>query len=183
MSKTNSVSISSIEEYQISATKEKQIASLLTKCFADYPTGKTFLKQVPNFRILALHGKQIVGHIAVDHRYINNGGSEARVFCLSDVCVDPDFQSKKVASRMISYIETVATKHGLDFLLLTALKTNLYYNNGFRVKDNEFKWLVLQDRTSLGLVKRRIPKTVMVKRLSKQIWSKDGLIDLAGPIF
>lgn len=170
------------EEFQFSITMQKQLHDLISKCFSEYPEGKTFLKQAPHFRILARSGKKLVGQIAVDYRHINNGGQTAAVFCLSDVCVHPDYQSQKIGSKMLELLEKEAIKNKLDFMLLTATETGLYYKNGFRIKNNIFRWLMIQGMESLGLNQRRLEKTVMVKRFSKQKWSK-AIIDLAGPIF
>lgn len=83
---------------------------------------------------------------------------------------------------MLQMVEKEAEKYKLDFMLLTATETGLYYKRGYRVKNNVFRWLMIQRMESLGLNQRRLEKTVMVKRLSKQKWSKD-VIDLAGTIF
>lgn len=178
----NKITYETIAEYTLSLPQKKRLAELIAVCFSEYPAGKIFLKQAPHFRLLAFSGKRIVGQIAVDYRHIKNGSSTAEVFCLSDVCVAPDFQSQKIASQMLQLLAKAAVKSKLDFILLTAVDSALYYRQGYRVKGNVFKWLIVQDAKSLGLNQRRIEKTVMVKRIGKQTWSKD-VIDLVGPIF
>jgi len=83
---------------------------------------------------------------------------------------------------MLRLLEKEAVKYGLDFLLLTASDSSLYYKLGYRVKSNVFRWLMIQGMESLGINQRRLEKIVMVKRISKAKWSQD-IIDLAGPIF
>jgi len=176
------ISYKQVAEYTLKPAQKKRIAELLGTCFSEYPIDKIFIKQAPHFRLLACAGRKIIGQIAVDFRHIKNGEQTAAVFCLSDVCVDPVFQSQKIASQMLQLLEKEAAKSGLDFLLLTAADSALYYRQGYRVKNNIFKWLIILDAKSLGLKQRRLEKTVMVKRISKQSWSKN-VIDLAGPIF
>lgn len=181
-SKIKKILLTRVEEYQLLEKEQTQLHELISQCFSEYPSGKTFLKKAPHFRIMAKSGKKLVGQIAVDFRHINNGGKSARVFCLSDVCVHPDYQSKKIGSTMLKLIETEAIKNELDFMMLTAMDSGIYYKQGYRVKNNVFRWLMIQGMESLGLYQRRLEKIVMVKRLSKQRWSKE-IIDLAGPIF
>ena len=184
MAKTKKIKISyeKVAEYALKSAQKKRLAELLATCFSEYPSDKIFIKQAPHFRLLAYAGRKIIGQIAVDFRHIKNGDQTSIVFCLSDVCVDPVFQSQKIASQMLQLLEKEASKYKLDFLLLTAADSALYYRQGYRVKNNVFKWLIIQDAKCLGLKQRRLEKTVMVKRISKQSWSKD-VIDLAGPIF
>ena len=114
--KTKKIEYLRIEEYQCTPKMQLQLHELISKCFSEYPEGKTFLKQAPHFRYVARSGKKLVGQIAVDFRHINNGGKSAKVFCLSDVCVAPEFQSQKIGSRMLQLLEKEAVKNILYLL-------------------------------------------------------------------
>ncbi|NNE29170.1 MAG: GNAT family N-acetyltransferase [Saprospiraceae bacterium] len=158
------------------------MAVLLEKSFPQYPEGETFLQQAPDFRVVSRHKRKIVSQVAVDFRMIRNGKNSARVFCLSDVCVHPDFQSRQLGTQMLKWLESEAQKNGIDFILLTSGVQGFYYKLGYRYKENIFKWLLIRNGKSMGLLQRRLRSTVMVKKISQEVWS-NGIIDLAGPIF
>lgn len=168
--------------YELTAPEKNAIRQLLAFCFSDYPKDRMHLKQCPSFRLLAYDGPQLIGHIAVDHRQMNNSDQLIEVFGLSDVCVLSNYRSQKVATQMIKKISELAQKQAIDFLILIAWDVEVYLSMGFQQVDNTCRWLILHKDRSLGLAQRSIPDGLMIKALGTQKWEQ-GLVDFMGPIF
>ncbi len=177
------LSIDRVEEFELKESESIKVCDLLACCFPDYPTDAIYYKQLPSFRYLAFQATQLIGHLGVDFRMINNDGHLLKVLCISDVCVHPNYRDHQIASSLLQRLETDAIKKKIDFLILISNDSKVYYHNGYRSKDNTFKWLMIQNDKSLGVVERKLGKNViMVKKLGAQPWST-GLTDLLGPIF
>ncbi|MEM9822839.1 MAG: GNAT family N-acetyltransferase [Bacteroidota bacterium] len=170
------------EEFCLSAQDHRAIEKLLAMCFPEYPKGRTYYKQIPDFRFLVWEANQLIGHLAVEHRLINVAGSIAKIFGVVDLCVDQAFQDRKIASQLLQELETLGKSNGIDFLLLAAAQHRLYQNNGFQLVNNTFRWLIINDHQTFGVGNRRIKDSMMIKALGKQQW-KTGQIDLLGPVF
>jgi len=171
-----------IPEYEMDASLERSIHDLLKKCFPGYPNDKTYYKQTPSFRVLSQEDKQVIGHVAVDFRRINQAGKLATIFGLSDVCVDPAFRGLKWSARLITFIEALALKKQVDFLILIAADISFYEGLGFEEVDNPHRWLIIQNDQSLGLAQRPLSPGLMIKSLNGQVW-EPGPVDLLGAIF
>ncbi|HHH49436.1 MAG TPA: GNAT family N-acetyltransferase, partial [Saprospiraceae bacterium] len=78
--------IDRLEEFAIKEKTKVQIGVLLKNCFSDYPTDRIYYKQIPNFRYLVFEKKQLIGHMAVDYRHVNIGGTIASIFGVADLC-------------------------------------------------------------------------------------------------
>ena len=171
-----------IPEFEIDASLEKSIHDLLKKCFPGYPNDRTYYKQIPSFRVLSQKDNQLIGHIAVDFRRINQAGNLVPIFGLSDVCVHPEFRGLKWSARLIKFIEALALKRQVDFLILIAADISFYKGLGFEEMNNLHRWLIIQNDQSLGLAQRALSPGLMIKSLNGQTW-KPGLVDLLGAIF
>ena len=77
--------IQRLEEFQINRTVQAQIGQLLKECFPDYPEGRSYFRQLPDFRYLAWKDQQLVGHMGIEHRMINNDGQTLRIFGIIDL--------------------------------------------------------------------------------------------------
>jgi GNAT superfamily N-acetyltransferase len=172
-----------IEEFRIDPSAAAAIQRLLRACFPDYPPNRTYFRQIPNFRFLAWHGDgQLVGHCAIEHRLINNAGVVLRIFGIADLCVAPPQQHHRLATRLLGETEALARAHGIDCLLLLAKEHGLYLNNGFVAVDNPGKWLLIQNDQTLGVARRSLENSLLVKPLGERIW-QSGLVDFLGHIF
>lgn len=171
-----------LEEFQIDAQKEGHIAELLGQCFPDYPGGRIYLKQLPDFRYLCWESDGLIAHMAVEHRLVNNDGELFRIFGIVDLCVAEAFQHRKLASRLISELSILGLQHRVDFLVLMAKDHGLYLSNGFQAVSNNCRWLMIQEHQSLGIAQRRVQSSLMVKALGKKKW-RPGLVDLLGHVF
>lgn len=171
-----------IEEFQIDETTQEAIRSLLLKSFSGYPAGKSFFKQAPDFRYLLWEKDYLIAHMAVEHRYINNSGQLLRIFGVADLCVDEDFQHQKIASRLLLELETLGKLYDIDFIVLQAQDQQLYINNGFQAQSNLCQWLLIQNNTTLGVARRRLEQSLMIKPLNQKQWGT-GLVDFMGHVF
>ena len=99
------MNIKRVEEFLIRESDRAKIHALLSECFSDYPKGRTYYKQLPTFRLLAWEGDDLVGHLAVEHRMMNNAGNLIRVFGIVDLCVAKDFQHQKIGTQLLDQLE------------------------------------------------------------------------------
>lgn len=177
----SAVRIERWEEYQIGEGIQAQIAALLARCFPGYPAGRSYFKQLPSFRFLAMHQEGLVGHLAVEHRMIQISGMSARIFGVADLCVEPDFQGRQTGSRLLANLEREALQYGLDFIVLMGEKT--YYERlGFTTAENPCRWLSIRNHETIGLMQRRLPGQLLYKPLGEKKW-REGLVDFLGYMF
>ena len=176
------MNIQRIEEFQISTATHQQIQTLFADCFPEYPKDRTYFKQVPTFRYLVWEKDRLVGHLGVDHRIIRVGNQSVSIMGIVDLCVDPAFQSQKIASNLIHQLDTLSQKHQIDFLVLVTGDHNYYRKHGFQLVQNVCRWLIINNHQMLGIGHRRIEESLMVKPLGDKPWNT-GLIDFLGHIF
>ena len=176
------IRIDRVLEADITADWESQIHRLLVGAFSVYPKDRIYYKQMPAFRYLAFDGDEIVGHLAVEHRMIRVGDQREEIFGLSDLCVEPEFQKHNIASGILECLEDLADKRNIPFLVLSAGEVDFYSKKGFIARENQCRWLFIQDYQTLGVVTRDIPGGLMVKELTERSWP-DGLLDFLGHIF
>ncbi len=172
-----------VEEFQINKALHLKVQSLLELCFADYPVSQDFLHQKPNFRYLMLDDKKLVGHMAVDHRIIQLDDQVFSIFGIVDLCVHPDYQHKKHASKLIQTLEALANEHEVEALLLFSNLFSFYEKLGFQKKSNKCRWLMIQNNVSLGVARRSLDNCLMVKILSDKKWPSEKELDLLGHVF
>lgn len=168
--------------YELQTTEKTAIGLLLEDCFAQYPKQRIHLNQCPSFRLLVFEDQNLIAHLAVDFRNMNNSGELISVFGISDICVLPAYRSKKIATKMIEKISKLAQVQAVDFLILIAWDMDIYLSMGFQQVHNTCRWLMIHQDQSLGLAQRQIPDGLMIKSLSNQTWGT-GLVDFMGPIF
>jgi GNAT superfamily N-acetyltransferase len=171
-----------IEEFQVNPQIHEKIRQLFEECFPHYPKDRTYFKQLPNFRYLYWEGDQLIAHMGVEHRMVNNAGQLLSVFGIVDLCVSLPFQHQKIASLLLKELEKLGKEHQVDFLLLAAADTQLYLSNGFDMVSNHCKWLMIKDHAIFGVIARRLENTLMVKTLNDKEWREGGL-DFLGTIF
>ncbi|MEO0338623.1 MAG: GNAT family N-acetyltransferase [Bacteroidota bacterium] len=168
---------------EVVCTELKAITELLQQAFSDYPSGKTYTKQVPSFRVLTFDKEEkLIGHIAVHYRLMALGNQPIKVFGLSDVCVEASVRNQGLAKRMVNYLVGIAITYDIDYLVLVAWETMVYESLGFQICNNPCRWLIMQNNQSLGLAQRHSPEGLMVKSIGSKKWNND-LLDFLGPIF
>jgi len=171
-----------LHEYEIDELLEAAIAGLLGECFPEYPKGRIYYKQMPDFRFLCWENEALVAHMAVEHRIVNNEGQLLRIFGITDLCVAEPFQHRRLASRLISELAILGLRCRVDFLLLMAKDHSLYLSNGFKLVANSCQWLMISEHNSLGVTRRQVRSSLMVKALGKKQW-RPGLVDFLGHVF
>lgn len=174
--------IQRIEEFKINKKKHTEISELLQLCFSSYPAHQSFYKQFPSFRFLVFKEKKLIAHLAIIHRLIKVGEENVIIFGVSDLCVHPDFQHKKIASVLLEELGSLGKKHKIDFITLIAQDQKFYKKNGFEAVNNNCRWLIINDTQALGLAQRSLGNALMIKTLSKKNWGK-GMVDFQGCLF
>ncbi|MFZ2899341.1 MAG: GNAT family N-acetyltransferase [Saprospiraceae bacterium] len=170
------------EESRIDEHLKLRISGLLAQSFPGYPSGRIYYRQLPSFRYLASEGKQLVGHLAVEHRMINAGGTPANIFGIIDLCVEASRQSLQIGTKLLSALEADARSEGIDFLVLISGEQGFYERAGFRVENNLCRWVSIGDHISIGLVQGRLPGSLLVKPLGGKKWG-EGVVDFLGYMF
>lgn len=175
------MTITHTPDYLLTPLQQAHIATLLQRTFPSYPARSHF-RQLPHFRILAHDDSgTLLGHIAIEHRMINNAGQILRIFGLADVAIHPDQQNKGLGSKLLQFTEQLARDTAVDALLLIAAEPEFYLKNDFLAVENDCKWLFLQGDQTLGVLQRRLGG-LMVKMLQGGAW-RSGQLDLLGHIF
>jgi len=174
--------IQRIEEFKINKKRHSEISELLQLCFSSYPADRSFYKQFPSFRYLVFEEKKLIAHLAIIHRMIKVGEENFVIFGVSDLCVHPDFQKNKIASVLLQELEVLGKKHHIDFIALIAQEQKFYKKNKFKVYNNDCRWLIINERQSLGLAQRNLDNALMIKSLGEKKW-KDGMVDFLGCLF
>ena len=174
--------IQRIEEFKVNKKQHLEISELLKLCFSSYPADRSFYKQFPSFRFLVFEEKKLIAHLAIIHRIIKVGEESVVIFGVSDLCVHPDFQHKKIASVLLEELESLGKKHKIDFITLIAQEQKFYKKNGFQAVNNDCRWLIINEIQSLGLAQRSLDNALMIKPLSEKNWG-DGMVDFQGSLF
>lgn len=171
-----------IEEPLIDESTQLKIRSLFDQCFPQYPSVRTYLKQLPNFRYLSFENEQLIGHLAVEYRMIRVSDEVCSIFGIVDFCIDEQYQLRRIGSQMLHELETLAKQCRIDFLVLQASEPAFYLHQGFQQADNLCRWLLIQEHQSIGLSQRRLPDSLMYKPLGNKTW-ENGLVDFLGSLF
>lgn len=176
------IKIERVEEFALSAPAEQAVSELLRQAFPGYPAGRSFYKQRPSFRYLCWEGPRLIAQMGVCHRMIHNGGQLCEVFGISDLCVEVGRQRQQIGSALLEALAKLGEAHRIDFLVLLAAEHNLYLANGFRLVDHPCAWLMVSEDKSLGIARRAVRASLMVKPLGGQAW-REGLVDFLGTVF
>ncbi|PHN02986.1 GNAT family N-acetyltransferase [Flavilitoribacter nigricans] len=173
--------IERLEEFKLSGTVRAKIAALLKEGFGVYPEGRTFYKQLPDFRYLAWDGEDLLGHLAAEFRIINVGGTLLPIFGVADLCVTPSRQQERIATQMLRELEALARSSNVEFILLTGSEPNVYKGMGFDRLERSCRWLLMNNLSTLGVIRRSV-NNIMIKCLGDRTWP-EGEIDFLGHIF
>lgn len=176
------MTIQRIEELFIDIPTREAIHSLLEDSFPDYPQGQTYYKQLPDFRYLAWEAQELIGHMAIEHRLINNDGQILRIFGIADLCVAKSFQRQRIATKLIQQLLELSQTIGIDFILLIAEEDTFYHQIGFHPVQNNCQWVLIHRHETFGVVQRRMDSGLMIKGVSEKNW-RNGKVDFLGHVF
>jgi len=174
--------IQRIEEFSITNEQAQDIHQLLATCFSGYPNGRTYHKQLPNFRFLAYEAADLIGHLAVEHRMIAVDHQPFVIFGVVDICVAPAFRQKQVAATLLLKLEQLGHQNNIDFIMLTAGAADLYLKNGYQLHSNSCRWLFISDHQTLGVKHHHLAEALLVKSLGEKKWT-GGVVDFLGTVF
>ena len=83
---------------------------------------------------------------------------------------------------LLEELENLGKKHKIDFITLIAQEKKIYKKNGFKVYNNDCRWLIINETQSLGLAQRNLDNALMVKPLNEKKWN-NGMVDFQGCLF
>lgn len=173
--------IERIEEYRISQTTSSHIQKLLQQAFWQFPAHRIYYKQVPHFRFLVWELEQLIAQVGIEFRVISLNSQPVRIFGVMDLCVDVEYRSKRIGTKLLQKVEEEGRTYGIDFILLFAGDQRLYKSQGYQQTNNTCKWLLINNHQSLGIVHRNI--NLMVKQIGYKPWQAGVLADLLGFVF
>lgn len=176
------INIQQIQEHEITEKQHQAIQALLQQAFPSYPKNRSYFHQIPSFRYLVWHNDELIAHLGVNHRVISLNNELASIFGVMDLCVKTDFQSNKIAARLITRLEKLSHKSNIDFLVLVAEQHDFYLNNGFKLVKNTARWLMVHQRASFGIAQRKLDDCLMIKSINGKSWEK-GTVDFLGAMF
>ncbi len=87
-------------EFDISYQDHRHITQLRNLSFPDSAVPRSYCKQLPHFRYLVHEHGNLVAHPGVDHRMILVGERAVHIFGVIDLCVDPLFRRKGIATTL-----------------------------------------------------------------------------------
>ena len=179
----NTLEIVVLPEYAISAEVGSQLQILLDQCFPDIFEGRTYFKQLPHVRLLAMDEGSVVAQVGIDARVVTVGGTTVSIFGLIDLAVHPASRGKRIGTQLLAEAERIACAGEREFLVAMADRHDLYLKQGYdRVQPALTKWLAIEDRQSVELMTRDLSNCFMVKPLTEKSWPA-GTIDMLGYIF
>ena len=175
-----SMNIDMLAEHAIAPAVHVKIHKVLAECFPGYPD-RSYFKQIPHFRYLGWREGELIAHMGVEHRVINQSGTPWNVFGIVDLCVVEPARSQGYAGNLIAELEKLARDSGIHAVVLFADDPRLYLGNGYSQVSNTVKWVMLNEHETIGIAERPVGE-LMVKTLDGRHWSPD-LVDMLGYIF
>lgn len=169
-----------IDEFCLTGVQRLEIQQLLLECFPDceFAESRTYLKQLPQRRLLAIDSAKLIGHLGLEHRVIGFDGDAATILGVLDVCVTTTQRGQGIASSMLQYVEDLGRRFEIEFLMLFATDARLYERNGFVRADNPLRWVKMDEHQTIGIAEQPLVE-LMIKPLTSRPWPA-GLVDLLG---
>ena len=128
--------------------------------------------------MLVWQNQSLVGQMGVEYRVLGSQDGPLRIFGAIDVCVAPECRNQGIATQMLTWLEHLGQSSRVDFMILFALKPDLYRRNGFYAPMNPLRWVKIHEHQILGIGEEVLPE-LMVKGLSGKAWPS-GMVDLLG---
>jgi predicted N-acetyltransferase YhbS len=179
----STIEIVATPEYAISAEVCSQLQILLDQCFPDTFAGRTYFKQLPHIRLLAMDEGSVVAQVGIDGRVVTVGDTTVSIFGLIDLAVHPARRGRRIGTQLLTEAERIARAGEREFLVVMADRHDLYRKEGYdRVQPALTKWLAVEDRRSVELMTRDLSDCFMAKPLTEKSWPA-GTIDMLGYLF
>ncbi|WP_250518536.1 GNAT family N-acetyltransferase [Caballeronia sp. ATUFL_M1_KS5A] len=175
--------ISLVAEMAVSASAERSLAGLLDMCFPDTFAGRTYLKQLPQARLIHRQDGEIVGQAGLDYRIVRIADEIVRIVGIVDLCVAPHLRGEGRASAILKAAAELAANARANFTVLFADKPDLYLRNDYQsVRPALITWLAIDERTTYGVQERDFSGIFMVRPIAGAEFPQ-GKIDLLGYLF
>ncbi|MGI3902850.1 MAG: GNAT family N-acetyltransferase [Janthinobacterium lividum] len=175
--------IEAYAEVNVPLAIREQISSLLDEAFPAVFEDRTYFKQWPHQRLVAVKDRKVVGQLGLDYRAIRVGDQVIGISGIIDLCVRRTHQGNGIGSALLQRAEIHAREGNVPFMVLMADKPDLYKRNGFvNIHPAFTKWLGIEDRASNSLIDRDLSDCFMAKALTNVSWPS-GTIDLLGYLF
>ena len=171
-----------VDELEIDEALDARLLALLRESFPDFALDRSYYKLPPRFRLLAMEGEELAGHVGIDARVVGTDEGPARVFGVVDLCVAAAHRSKGVGTALLERAEALAREARADFVVLFADDHRVYLRNGFVRAENLCRWTMLHEHRTLGVKEAPLDDCLMVKAVGERAWPR-GTIDLLGHVF
>jgi GNAT superfamily N-acetyltransferase len=178
--KTTEIEI--VPEWKLTPKHHLALRKLLSVCFPEFLSSRIYFKQLPQFRLLAWRGEELVAQVGIEHRVINVSGTPFRIFGVIDLCCHPDSRRQGFGSSLLQHLEGMARTQEIDFVILFADDHQLYEREGFKRVGNDCKWLGIDEHKTLGILEENMSNCMMVKPIGSADWPS-GLVDMMGYLF
>lgn len=169
-------------ESEITSQEHSAITLLRNACFNSCARKRSYFKQLPHFRYIAVEHNEIVGMVGVDHRMISIDGSAYSIFGIIDLCVAGSHRGQGIAAALIMAVESQARPSEIDFLVLMADNYAFYEKLGFELRNNHCAWLRIDDFKNYGIAFEKLDRELMSKCLGTEKWP-NGMLDFLGYLF
>ena len=172
-----------IDEFKIDEKTKTQISELLKICFPeeDYE-GRTYFKQIPQYRMLVKEKDELIGQLGLDYRVMTIDKKPIRVLGIIDLLILPNKQNLGIGTKMLNEINKIAEENNnnIDFIFLVADKHKFYENSGFKLTKQKVKWFATENHINYGIQEGEFDKCLMIKQIGKTEWVENSELDLLG---
>ena len=159
---------------ELSGETERAAQSLLKTAFPDF-VGEYYALVPPERIVLLWDGDVLIGHATAYVRPVLLGDEEVTIGLIGDVGVDPRFQRRGHAKRLVREAHALFAGQSLPFSVLFAYDPPRYRSSGYRDMTNETRFL-----DGAGQWRQLVFRGGMVAELCERRWP--GLtLDLRGP--
>jgi N-acetylglutamate synthase-like GNAT family acetyltransferase len=172
-----------IDEFKINEKTKNQISELLKICFSDEDYGgRTYFKQIPQYRILVKENGNLIGQLGLDYRIMTINKKPIRVLGVIDLLVSPEKQKLGIGTKMLDKLNRIAEQNriNVDFILLVADKHKFYEKSGFKLTKQNVKWFATENHINYGIQEGKFDNCLMIKQIGRTKWEDDTELDMLG---
>lgn len=173
--------IEQINEWDLSATDEADIADLLAQSFETDFGARSYFQQRHHTRFIARDAGRVLGHMALCYRDIRLGDALMPIWGLAEVATSPRARGRGIATQLlqaaIAFTKATPAAH---FVLFG--NRPVYSAHGFVAQPNGMTYLTLEGAKT-GELRTGNHDDLMVLQLTDQPWDATAHLDLLGHKF
>lgn len=171
-------------DFELSDSEEASIIHLLSKMFPNYFQNRIFFKQIPTYRLIVEDEGKIIAQVGIDCRVIKASQSGIlKTQGIIDLCVDPQYQGKGIASYLLKMIEDNAQKQRVDFIFLFADDHRIYQKNGYQRISVNWRFLAIEALTSVKVINKDLDSCFALKPISSHETLDGQHLDMLGYLY